>query len=144
MKKADLYLRVAAREISAQQFSIAQQEKVLSQYCATHQLEIREKIFDYGSARNFERSGWSEYYKRLHSTAAKPDLILFTSWDRFSRNFVELQNVRANLNRMGITVMPIDALESFADAWKIYDPRNDNYARTVIANQFFLKVTICK
>ncbi|NLR67280.1 recombinase family protein [Chitinophaga varians] len=136
MKKADLYLR-ARGDISNPKYCIVQQEKLLTEYCAIHQLAIREKIYDYGSACTFERSGWSEYYERLQSSAAKPDVILFTSWDRFSRNFEALLTVKANLNRMGITVMPIDDMESFADALKIYGPRNDNFARIIIANQFF-------
>lgn len=130
-------------EVSAQRNGIAHQEKALSEYCTTHQLEIGQKIFDYGSAGNSKRSGWSAYYKRLKSSTIKPNFILFTSWDRFSRNFEELLIVKATFNRMGITVMPIDDSESFADAIKLYGPQKDNYAGTVIANQFFLKVTIC-
>lgn len=137
MKKADLYLRARCDNAAAQRTFFTQQEKVLSDYCTTHQLQVREKIFDNGSAGNFDRSGWSEYYKRLQSSPVKPDFILFTSWDRFSRNFEELLIVKADLNRMGITVMPIDNMASFADALEIYNPQNDNYARIVIANQFF-------
>ncbi|MGN7820667.1 recombinase family protein [Chitinophaga sp. 22536] len=136
MKKADLYIR-ARNEVSAQRNCIAHQEKALFEYCTIHQLEIGEKIFDYCPAGNFKRSGWLAYYKRLQSSAVKPDFILFTSWDRFSKNFEELLIVKATLNRMGITVMPIDDSESFADAIKLYGPQNDNYARIVIANQFF-------
>jgi len=137
MKKADLYIRARCDNPAAHRTFVAQQEKVLSEYCATHQLEIGKKILDYCSAGNFERSGWTPYYKHLQSSPVKPDFILFTSWDRFSRNFEELVTVKANLNRMGITIMPIDNQVSFADALKIYGPQNDSFARIVIANQFF-------
>lgn len=138
MKKADLYIRGRCDTPVAQLACIVQQEKALIAYCAAHQIEIRERIYDNCSAGKFEREGWSEFYNRLiFSSSAKPDFILFTSWDRFSRNLEHLAPVKSNLNSMGITVMPIDNHNSLADALEMYSSQYDLYTRVLIAFNFY-------
>ncbi len=90
MKTADLYIRVSTDEQAEKAFSIKYKEDVLLRHCLINGIRIQNIFFEDFPARNFKRPTWSSLltsYKTYKSN--RPDYVLFTKWDRFSRNIAE-------------------------------------------------------
>ncbi len=90
MPTADLYIRVSTDEQSLRGYSQRSQEDRLTSYCHSLGIEIWQTIFEDYTAKSFNRPAWSalvEHWKK--STRFRPDFLLFTRWDRFSRNVTD-------------------------------------------------------
>lgn len=83
---ADLYIRVSTDEQADKGYSQRDQEERLRKYCEHNQISISQVIKEDHSAKTFERPEWSRYLIHLRKNKGKSDLVLFTKWDRFSRN----------------------------------------------------------
>jgi site-specific DNA recombinase len=100
MKTADLYIRVSTDEQADKGYSQRSQEEVLKRYCAIKEISIRSVIFEDHSAKSFNRPEWQKLLVTLKKKRGHTDLILFTKWDRFSRNAgdaYQMINLLANL-----------------------------------------------
>ncbi|MFS4474570.1 recombinase family protein [Chryseobacterium sp. T20] len=89
IKVADLYIRIPEMDDSNSELSYQNQLDRLKNYCVEKVLQIDRILVDRGSARNFERSQWSNYLTWIESersSKSESRFLLFTSWDRFSRN----------------------------------------------------------
>ncbi len=88
MRQADLYIRVSTDEQADKGYSQRDQEDRLRKYCEIKGLTIRNVYIEDYSAKTFKRPEWQKYLETLRkikkSTTAS--LLLFTKWDRFSRN----------------------------------------------------------
>jgi len=75
----------------------------------THGIEFSEKEVvkfyqeDY-SAKNFDRPEFNKLMQFVKANRGNIDLILFTKWDRFSRNMEESLRVIRELKKLGVTV----------------------------------------
>ena len=50
-------------------------------------MKIRKVIFEDHSAKTFNRPQWNKYLTEIRRQKGRgADLVLFTKWDRFSRN----------------------------------------------------------
>ncbi|WP_443147255.1 recombinase family protein [Pedobacter sp. GR22-6] len=85
MKIADLYIRVSTDE-QKKGYSPRYQEEVLRTYCLINGLTVGTVINEDYSAKTFNRPAWGDYLKKLKVKKQRPDFVLFTKWDRFSRN----------------------------------------------------------
>lgn len=83
---ADLYVRVSTDEQADKGYSQRNQEEMLRKYCNNHSIEIRNVIYEDHSAKSFNRPEWKKLLQNLKKSKNQIDLILFTKWDRFSRN----------------------------------------------------------
>ena len=93
MKKADLYVRVSTDEQADKGYSIRSQEEVLRKYCGIQNILVRKVIYEDYSAKTFNRPAWTDMLNSLKKEKGKSiDLLLFTKWDRFSRNAGEPQS----------------------------------------------------
>ncbi|GGF42702.1 recombinase family protein [Echinicola rosea] len=87
MKIADLYVRVSTDEQADKGYSQRNQEEVLKRYCLVNGIKVRQVIYEDHSAKTFDRPEWQRLLTDLKGRRiGKVDLILFTKWDRFSRN----------------------------------------------------------
>jgi site-specific DNA recombinase len=86
MKIADLYIRVSTDEQADKGYSQRCQEDVLLKYCEINDIKVRKSVFEDHSAKTFERPEWKTLLIELKKYKGKTDLVLFTKWDRFSRN----------------------------------------------------------
>ena len=82
----DLYVRVSTDEQADKGYSQRNQEEMLRKYCDNHSIEIRNVIYEDHSAKSFNRPEWKKLLQNLKKSKNQIDLILFTKWDRFSRN----------------------------------------------------------
>ena len=113
MKTAIIYIRVSTDEQAQKGYSQRSQEEKLNKYCKDNHIEIVQTIFEDHSAKNFERPAWTLMIKQLKmNRATRPNLILFTRWDRFSRNTANAYYTITQLQKIGIepqaTDQPLD------------------------------------
>ena len=83
---ADLYIRVSTDEQADKGYSQRDQHERLERYCNQNQITIGQVIFEDHSAKNFNRPEWTKYIDHIKKRSLKSNLVLFTKWDRFSRN----------------------------------------------------------
>ncbi len=113
MPLAIIYIRVSTDEQAQKGYSQRSQEEKLNKYCKDNRIEIVQTIFEDHSAKNFERPAWTAMMKQLNTNrATRPHLILFTRWDRFSRNTANAYYTITQLQKLGIepqaTDQPLD------------------------------------
>ncbi|WP_144281069.1 recombinase family protein [Chryseobacterium echinoideorum] len=110
MKIADLYIRVSTDEQADKGYSQRDQEERLRKHCNSLNITIGNVIYEDHSAKTFERPEWKKYIyglKRLRGFR-EGRFLLFTKWDRFSRNTSEAYQMISNLNKLNITPQAIE------------------------------------
>ncbi|UPZ36539.1 recombinase family protein [Sphingobacterium sp. PCS056] len=102
MKIADLYIRVDSEEDSDKDLAQRKQEDSLKEYCINNDIEIRYIIYEDYSAETFERPAWAKLLSILRKKRKQSDMILFTHWDKFSRNMANAYQMITTLQRLGV------------------------------------------
>jgi site-specific DNA recombinase len=108
MKTADLYIRVSTDEQADKGYSQRSQNEVLRKYCDQNRISIRKTIYEDHSAKTFIRPEWQKLLVDLKKHKHRPELILFTKWDRFSRNAPDAYQMIATLKNLGIEPQAIE------------------------------------
>lgn len=108
MKTADLYIRVSTDEQADRGYSQRNQQEVLLKYCEINSIEVRKIIFEDYSAKTFNRPAWSELLAEIKKTRGKSQIILFTKWDRFSRNAGDAYGMINTLRKLGIEPQAVE------------------------------------
>src|ERR1700742_4973609 len=109
MKTADLYVRVSTDEQADKGYSIRSQEEVLRKYCGIQQIDVRKVIYEDFSAKTFNRPAWEKMLSQFKKDKGKGlDLLLFTKWDRFSRNAGDAYQMMNMLNALGVEPQAIE------------------------------------
>ncbi len=65
-------------------------------------IQLRKVIFEDHSAKTFIRPQWIKLLLDLRKHRGQSDLVLFTKWDRFSRNAGDAYQMISTLRRLGI------------------------------------------
>ena len=107
-KIADLYIRVSTDEQADKGYSQRNQEEMLRKYCGLNGLLVRQVIFEDHSAKTFNRPEWKALLINLRRHKGSADLVLFTKWDRFSRNTGNAYNMIDVLQALNIEPNAID------------------------------------
>jgi site-specific DNA recombinase len=102
MEKAILYIRVSTDEQADKGYSQRDQHERLLRYCEQKSIIVIKVIFEDYSAKTFNRPEWNKMLALIKKGKEKPDIILVTKWDRFSRNISESYNMIAILSKYGI------------------------------------------
>lgn len=105
---ADLYIRVSTDEQADKGYSQRDQHERLEKYCNQNQITIGQIIFEDHSAKNFNRPEWTKYINYLKKRGLKSNLVLFTKWDRFSRNAGDAYQMIKLLNKNNISPQAIE------------------------------------
>lgn len=110
MKSAILYIRVSTDEQADKGYSQRNQDEVLQRYCAARSISVRCIIYEDHSAKTFNRPAWKEMLRNLKKQKSKslPDYILFTKWDRFSRNTSDAYQMIAFLNSLKVEPQAVE------------------------------------
>jgi site-specific DNA recombinase len=108
MKKAILYIRVSTDEQADKGYSQRDQHERLQRHCEQNSIVILKVIFEDHSAKTFLRPEWSRMLADLRKAKSKPDAILFTKWDRFSRNVSESYQMIGILAKIGVQPISIE------------------------------------
>lgn len=108
MKIADLYIRVSTDEQADKGYSQRDQEERLRRYCNFNNIQIRKVIFEDHSAKTFRRPAWQNLLANLRKQRGHSDLILFTKWDRFSRNAGDAYQMISLLRHLGVEPQAVE------------------------------------
>lgn len=108
MKRADLYIRVSTDEQADKGYSQHDQEERLKRYYATNKIAVGQVIYENHSAKTFNRHEWTRLLNSLKKRSSKTDLVLFTKWDRFSRNAGDAYQMISTLNKLGIEPQAVE------------------------------------
>jgi DNA invertase Pin-like site-specific DNA recombinase len=107
---AFLYIRVSTDEQADRGFSQRDQAQRLHDYCERNNIKVGRVIFEDFSAKTFKRRPeWMKMLAELKSTKGKLcEMVLFTKWDRFSRNTANAYNMIDVLQALNIEPNAID------------------------------------
>ena len=108
MQVADLYVRVSTDEQADKGYSQRNQEEMLRKYCNLHTIQVRKVIFEDHSAKTFSRPQWKALLLDFRKHRGGPDLVLFTKWDRFSRNAGDAYQMINVLRKLGVEPQAIE------------------------------------
>lgn len=108
MRIADLYVRVSTDEQADKGYSQRAQEEVLRRFCDINNIKVREVIYEDHSAKTFERPQWARILAGLQKAKGKVNLVLFTKWDRFSRNAGDAYQMINILRKLGVEPQAIE------------------------------------
>ncbi|MEN9907993.1 MAG: hypothetical protein RLZZ540_1142 [Bacteroidota bacterium] len=108
MKIADLYIRVSTDEQADKGYSQRDQEERLRRFCLTNKITIGQVIYEDHSAKTFIRPQWIELLNNLKKKSSKTNLILFTKWDRFSRNAGDAYQMISILTNLGVEPQAVE------------------------------------
>lgn len=101
MKTCILYIRVSTDEQAEKGYSQRYQLETLQRFCLINSIEIQQIIFEDHSAKTFNRPGWKRVFA-IFQRKSRPDMLLFTKWDRFSRNTTDAYQMIRTLNDYGV------------------------------------------
>lgn len=111
-----IYTRVSTDEQADRGFSLAHQKEVLERYCSVKNIRVVKHYQEDYSAKTFARPAWKEMETFVAANRMDLDMVLFTKWDRFSRNATEAYQVLARFRKYGVTInsveQPLDLEES--------------------------------
>lgn len=108
MKRADLYIRVSTDEQADKGYSQRDQEERLRRYCSSHNINVGQIIYEDHSAKSFNRPEWTKLLTTLKKKSSKTNLVLFTKWDRFSRNAGDAYQMINILTKLGIEPQAVE------------------------------------
>lgn len=108
MKIADLYVRVSTDEQADVGYSQRYQEEILRKYCEKEDIAIRHVIYEDHSAKTFNRPEWLKFLMNLRKHKRQIDYVLFTKWDRFSRNAGDAYQMINLLRKLGVEPQAIE------------------------------------
>lgn len=107
LKTAVLYTRVANRQVKNRRNSCSGQEEELREYCRRENIKVVRVYHEFFSGKHFDRPEFKKFLGDLNSGKVKPDLLLCTTWDRFSRNFADACIMIAILEKSKVRVKAI-------------------------------------
>ena len=107
-KRAYLYIRVSTDEQADKGYSLRYQEERLTKYCELQNIKVVALFRDDHSAKTFERPEFTKLLASLKKNKGMVDLLLFTKWDRFSRNAGDAYAMINQLNRLGVEPQSIE------------------------------------
>lgn len=107
IRNAAIMARVSSDE-QAKGYSLGVQEESLAKYCEREGVKIVETIREDHSAKDFNRPAFKLFIQKAKKNKGAIDALLFTSWDRFSRNITESLIMIRELRALGIEPMAIE------------------------------------
>ncbi|HET8963005.1 MAG TPA: recombinase family protein [Chitinophagales bacterium] len=105
---AIIYIRVSTDEQADKGYSLRHQEEALRKYCELNGIRVIEVIKEDYSAKTFIRPAFNILLTKLKSRKLNPDLLIFTKWDRFSRNAPDAYAMISTLNKLGVEPQAIE------------------------------------
>ena len=109
MEVANLYIRVSTDEQADKGYSQRNQDETLQRYCQLRGIIVGQIIYEDYSAKTFNRPAWQSMLSAFKKkSASKPNYILFTKWDRFSRNAADAYQMINLLRSYGVEPQAIE------------------------------------
>lgn len=101
MKRAIVYIRVSTDEQADKGYSLRHQEEYLRRYCEMNSIQIVDVIKEDYSAKTFMRPAFNDLLMKLKTRKLRAEYLIFTKWDRFSRNAPDAYAMISTLKKIG-------------------------------------------
>jgi DNA invertase Pin-like site-specific DNA recombinase len=108
MKTAYLYIRVSTDEQADKGYSQRSQDEMLRRYCELNKITVKAAFFEDHSAKTFNRPEFTKMLLNIRKHKGIVDLVLFTKWDRFSRNAGDAYGMISTLNKLGVEPQAVE------------------------------------
>lgn len=108
MKNVYLYIRVSTDEQADTGYSQRSQDEMLRRYCEINGFNIKAAYFEDHSAKTFIRPEFAKLLLSIRKHKGIIDLVLFTKWDRFSRNAGDAYQMINTLHKLGVDPQAIE------------------------------------
>ncbi|MEH3114634.1 recombinase family protein [Pedobacter terrae] len=108
MQPVYAYIKVSTDEQAIKGYSQRSQLERIKNYCEYNNIIITEVIFEDYSAKTFNRPEWKRLITKLKFVKNQPSLILFTYWDRFSRNITDAYSMLEQLKIKNVSIQAIE------------------------------------
>lgn len=108
MQKAIIYTRVSTDEQAQKGFSLPHQQMILERYCEHNGIEVVRHFQEDHSAKDFERPEFIKLMDLIRANRGMIDIVLFTRWDRFSRNQEASLKIIRELKKYGVEVNSVE------------------------------------
>jgi DNA invertase Pin-like site-specific DNA recombinase len=118
MKKAILYARVAILNEEQEPNRLEHQINELKICCQDNNIKVVGIYYEACSGATFKRKEFQNLLKDIKTKKVKADVLLFTNWDRFSRNLLEAEKMKTKLKKMGVEAK---AIHTDFNTIKLYD-----------------------
>ena len=89
-------------------YSLGVQEEAMRRYCAFHDIEVIKFYSEDHSAKNFDRPEFIRFLEFAKANKNTIDYLMFTSWDRFSRNITDAFVMIRRMKKLGIEPRAIE------------------------------------
>jgi site-specific DNA recombinase len=103
-----IYSRVSTDDQADYGYGRDHQRDVLNTYCEINNYGIAIEYLEDHSAKNFNRPEWKKLEIFVKANRKTIRRVLFTKWDRFSRNMEEAMGVIRKFRDWGITVNAVE------------------------------------
>jgi site-specific DNA recombinase len=109
MTRVILYIRVSTDNQAERGYSLNHQLQTLQTHCSKNRYEIL-RVFqeDYSAKDGFDRPEWKNLLSFIRNNKGGVEKIVFTTWDRFSRNQVESRKQIDILRKLGVAVESLE------------------------------------
>ena len=107
-KTGILYCRVSTLEQGQYGFSIPAQQEQLEKYCQHREIKILKIYKEKFSAKDFNRPVFNQLLEYARKNYKLIDFLIFTKWDRLSRNTLEFLIMKQHLNKLGIKLIAVE------------------------------------
>ena len=101
-RKAIIYIRVSTDEQADKGYSLKHQLERLEKFCELQNIEVAAVFNEDYSAKTFNRPEFIKLLAMLKKNKNVADMLLFTKWDRFSRNAGDAYGMINTLNKLGV------------------------------------------
>jgi site-specific DNA recombinase len=103
------YARVSTDEQAEMGFSLPHQKVALEQYCKFKDIKVLRHFEENGaSGKDFNRPEFNKLMEYVKKEYKNIDAIIFTRWDRFSRDLEQSLKYKRIFKKLGIEIMSID------------------------------------
>ena len=107
MQKTAISMCRVSSDEQAKGYSLDIQKDNIEKYCFSNNIKIISVYKEDHSAKNFNRPEFNKLLVFAKQNKGKVDFLLFTTWDRFSRNAPEAYRIITMLRSYGITPQAI-------------------------------------
>lgn len=101
-------MRVSTEEQADKGYSQRSQEETLLRYCSLNNYSVVATYIEDASAKTFDRPQFNKLLMQLRKHKNVAELVLFTKWDRFSRNAADAYQMIGLLNKLGTEPQAIE------------------------------------
>jgi len=110
-----IYCRVSTDEQADNGYGRDHQYDVLKRYCKIKEYGIAKEYLEDYSAKDFNRPEWIRLEQYVKANKKTIKRVLFTKWDRFSRNMEEAMRVIKQFRKWGIELNAVDQQMDISD-----------------------------